>query len=129
MLNSTYPKTCRNFACSFLQIDLSSLIFIWPRFLLNLSSGRGVHAVFYYLHIPTPHHRSWCRTLKSESQKISMIFWITQTTEILFGFVYFIALTCKQNPGIMEKLNPGLFKEQIFSIDILHLRGSQLKQT
>lgn len=54
-----------------------------------------------------------------------MIFCITQTTEILLCFAYFTALTSKQNPRIKKILNPGVFKEQIFSIDILQLCGSQ----
>lgn len=54
-----------------------------------------------------------------------MIFCITETTEILLCFVYFTVLTSKQNPEIKKKLNPGLFKEQIFSLDISQLWGSQ----
>lgn len=54
-----------------------------------------------------------------------MIFCITQITEILLCFVYFTVLTSKQNPGVKNKLNPCIFKEQIFSIDISQLWGSQ----
>lgn len=43
-------------------------------------------------------------------------------------FVYLNSLASKQNPGVKKKLNPGLFKEKIFSIGISQLWGSQSEE-
>lgn len=117
--------TCTNFACSFLQINLPWLIFIWPCFLLHLSSGRCVLCcVLFHAHPnSTPQKLRW--NLKIWKPKDFYDFLYYPNNWDIALFVYFAALTSKQNPGIKKTLNPGLFREQIFSIDILQLWSSQ----
>lgn len=125
MLNSTYPDDMYKF-CMFLSsnkplmANLHLTLFPPPSVLWQ----RILCCVLFHAHPnSTPQKLRW--NLKIWKPKDFYDFLYYPNNWDIALFVYFAALTSKQNPGIKKTLNPGLFREQIFSIDILQLWSSQ----